>query len=403
MNTFLMVVLLLQSSLLLPPRNLAVNPAAVSQVPAKLQKDYDKLWSRFISGQADAQLTKDIDNFLKKQKNFDPALTIAAYIELYKGNDAVAARKFQQALAANSNNWIAVYYLGELAYMREDYAQANEFYSLLLSLDKTRTDIEPKREKALLLATENLVRSAAQAEADNRFNDAEQLYRQALSIAPKDPTLHSRFADLLTKAGNPNEAEAELRIAEELMPPRTAIVRSETASKNDDLEDLGRWGNDIERFHEIRDAQTVTREQIAELIVKYFPQVVEHRQNQQIVTDIDASWARDEIQTVVDAELMNILPNHTFEPSAVITRGEFAGAMAGLIGLLGLPAKTDPPISITDMAPTNAQYAAVQLVLGYGLMSVQDSGAFDVSAELSGREVVRATAHLLQTFQQAQH
>src|SRR5437773_7970870 len=142
MNTFLMVVLLLQSSLLLPPRNLAVNPAAVSQVPAKLQKDYDKLWSRFISGQADAQLTKDIDNFLKKQKNFDPALTIAAYIELYKGNDAVAARKFQQALAANSNNWIAVYYLGELAYMREDYAQANEFYSLLLSLDKTRRNTQ---------------------------------------------------------------------------------------------------------------------------------------------------------------------------------------------------------------------------------------------------------------------
>src|SRR5206468_2835230 len=204
MNTFLMVVLLLQSSLLLPPRNLAVNPAAVSQVPAKLQKDYDKLWSRFISGQADAQLTKDIDNFLKKQKNF-----------------------------------------------------------------------EPKREKALLLATENLVRSAAQAEADNRFNDAEQLYRQALSIAPKDPTLHSRFADLLTKAGNPNEAEAELRIAEELMPPRTAIVRSETASKNDDLEDLGRWGNDIERFHQIQDAQAMTREQTAAIIVKYFPQILE--------------------------------------------------------------------------------------------------------------------------------
>jgi len=137
--------------------------------------------------------------------------------------------------------------------------------------------------------------------------------------------------------------------------------------------------------------------------VKYFPQVVEHRQNQQIVTDIDASWARDEIQTVVDAELMNILPNHTFEPSAGMTRGEFASAMARLIRLLGLPASADPPISITDMAPTNAQYADAQLVLGYRLMSVQDSGAFDGSTQLSGQEAVLATAHLLQTFQQAQH
>src|SRR5213593_907012 len=403
MNTFLMVVLLLQSSLLLPPRGLAVNPAAVSQVPAKLQKDYDKLWSRFVSGQADAQLTKDIENFLKKQKNFDPALTIAAYVELYKGNDAVAVRKFQQALAANSKNWIAVYYLGELAYMREDYAQANEFYSLLLSLDETRTDIEPKREKALLLATENLVRSAAQAEADNRFRDAEQLYRQALSIAPKDPTLHSRFADLLTKAGNPNEAEAELRIAKELMPPRTAIVHSETASKNDDLEDLGRWGNDIERFHQIRDAQAITREQTAAIIVKYFPQILEHRQNQQIVTDIDVAWAREEIQIVVDTGLMDIFPNHTFEPSALTTRGEFAVAMARLIRLVGLSPTDNPPIPIPDVVPTNTQYADVQLVLGYALMSVHDSGTFDISGELPGREAVVAAERLLKAFQQAQH
>ena len=403
MNTFLMVVLLLQSSLLLPPRSLAVNPAAVSQVPAKLQKDYDKLWSRFVSGQADAQLAKDIENFLKKQKNFDPALTIAAYVELYKGNDAVAARKFQQALAANSKNWIAVYYLGELAYAHQDYAQANTFYSLLLSLDKTRTEIEPKREKALLLATENLVRSAAQAEADNRFSDAEQLYRQALSIAPKDPTLHSRFADLLTKAGKPNEAEGERRIAEELMPHRTAIVRSNPASKNDSLEDLGRWGNEIERYHEIRDAQATTREQIAAIIVKYFPQILEHRQNRQIVTDVDAAWASEEIQIVVDTGLMDLFPNHTFEPSTLTTRGEFAVAIARLIRLLGLSPNDNPRIPTTDVVPTNTQYRDVQLVLGYAVMSVHDSGAFDISGELPGREAVGAAERLLKTFQQSQH
>ena len=335
MNICLLAFLLLQSSLLLPPRGSAVNPAAVSQVPAKLQKDYDKLWSRFVSGQSDAQLMKDIANFMKKQKNFDPVLTIDAYIELYKGNDAEAARKFQQAFAINSKNWIAAYYLAELAYTHQDYGQANTFYSLLLDLDKSRTDVEPKREKALLLATEKLLRSAAQAEADDRFSDAEQLYRQALNIAPKDPALHSRLADLLAKAGKQAESAAERKIAEELTPRRASILRSEAGSKDDDLEDLGRWGNDIERLHEIRDAQNVSREQIAALIVKYFPQVVEHRQNQQIVTDIDSSWAREEIQIAVDAGLMSIFPNHTYEPSAAISRGEFAAPMARLIRLLG--------------------------------------------------------------------
>ena len=61
-------------------------------------------------------------------------------------------------------NRIAVFYLAELAYAHQEYSQANRFYSLLLSIDSSRTDVEPKRQKALLLATEELLRSAALAE-----------------------------------------------------------------------------------------------------------------------------------------------------------------------------------------------------------------------------------------------
>src|SRR5689334_20875754 len=131
MNTILIALLLLQSFLLLPPRAGMENPAAVSNVSAKIKKDYDKLWARFLSGKSDAQLSKDLDKLIKKQKAFDPALIIQAYIDLYKGNDAAAAQKFKQVLALNSNNRIAVFYLGELAFARSDYAEANRLYSLL--------------------------------------------------------------------------------------------------------------------------------------------------------------------------------------------------------------------------------------------------------------------------------
>src|SRR5580692_1440149 len=120
----LLFVLLLQSSLLLPPRTAVENPAVVSQVPAKIQKDYDKLWPRFLSGREDAKLEKDLDNFLKKQKNFDPALTLEGYIDLYKGDDAAGSQKFTRALGANSRSRIALWYLAELAYARKEYARA---------------------------------------------------------------------------------------------------------------------------------------------------------------------------------------------------------------------------------------------------------------------------------------
>src|SRR2546425_8383213 len=94
----LLIALVLQSALVIPPRTAIENPAAVSQVPPKIKKDYDKMWSRFVAGQDDAKLVKDIDNLLKKQKTFDPALMIEAYIALYKGDDTTAREKFTQAL-----------------------------------------------------------------------------------------------------------------------------------------------------------------------------------------------------------------------------------------------------------------------------------------------------------------
>jgi len=402
MNMLLLPLLLLQSSLLLPPRTALENPAAVSRVPAKIQKDYDKLWSRFVAAKADSQLTRDLDSLIKKQKTFDPAVTLEAYIELYKGNDAGAAQKFQQAYSLNPGNRIALYYLAELAYAHQDYSQANRFYSLLLSIDNNRTDVEPKRQKALLLATEQLLRSAAVAEKDNRLGDAEELYKQALTIVPNDSTLHLRLADLLAKENKPDEAGLQRKTAEELLPRRTETVRNNPERKSDDLDDLGRWGSDIGVFREIQAAPSVTRERVAAIIVRYFPQVTERPKTPQIVTDIETAWARSEIQTVVDLGLMDTFPNHTFDPSVLVTRGDFATTLARLIQVLGLSPITVAPIATPDVASTNAQYPDIQLVLGRGLMMLQDSGGFGISGDISGQDAIRAAERLLRSFQQAQ-
>src|SRR5687767_12087305 len=47
---------LLLQSLLMPPRVSLENPAAMSPIPQKLKKDYDKAWSRFLTTKEDAKL-----------------------------------------------------------------------------------------------------------------------------------------------------------------------------------------------------------------------------------------------------------------------------------------------------------------------------------------------------------
>jgi tetratricopeptide (TPR) repeat protein len=400
MNLFLLSLLLVQTPPFVPTRTAIENPAAVSPIPPKLKKDYEKLWMRFVSGKDDAKLAKDLDKLLKKQKSFDAAWILQAYLALYKNDQGTARSRFTQALALDPKNRIAIYYLAEMAFAQSDYARAAVLYSQLISLNVSGPDMETKRQTARLLATDNMLRAAALAESENRLGDAEGYYRQALLIAPNEPALHVRLADLLAKENRASEAAAERKIAEDLSPRQAARPRD--GSRADDLEDIGRWGSDIEVFHRIRDAEVLTREQLAVLLVKYFPQLTEFRPTPQIITDLHNSSAETEIQTVVGLGLVEPKPNHDFEPAAPITRGDLARALARLSRLIGVAGTPSSTITAPDVSPTNAMYPDIQLVLGSGLMTLDNPGGFDVTGRVGGRQAVRATERLLRRFQQAQ-
>ena len=351
-------------------------------------------------------------------------MTIEAYIDLYKGDDSGATSKFLASLSINPNDTIALYYLAELAYAGRDYARAGDFYSRLLAVDRTRSDVEAKRQKALLLTTDNLLRSAALAEQENRFADAEQAYRRSLEITPREPSLNGRLAELLAREKKWDEALARYRtqmeiagrnsgveknIAEALMNlGRTEEAREilerlrnegtldeNLESKVGELEDLGRWGSEIDFYRKLKSVDSITREQLAAAVVRYFPQVAEFPQNPQIVTDTQESRVRSEIQVSVGTGLMDPFPNHTFQPSEPITRGLFAQSMSRLTRLLGLSSADAPAIPLPDVNPGDALYGDIQLVLRSGLLNFESSGSFNASGKVSGEEAVRAMDRLL--------
>jgi tetratricopeptide (TPR) repeat protein len=398
----LMLVLILQSSLLLPPRTAVENPATVSPIPQKLRKDYDKLWTRFLSGKEDQKLVKDLDKLHQKQKTFEPAWIMDAYIALYQGNDTAAREKFMQALAVNASNRIALYYLAELADAHGEYARAATLYAQLQTVDSSHPEVETKRQKAFLLATDSLLRVAARAETENRLAEAERAYRQATALAPNEPAFHARLADILTKQNRKDEADAERKLMDSLMPRVAAKPRADDGVRVDDLEDLGRWGSDIELFHKIRDTDVISREQFATLLVRYFPQLTELRQTPQIITDIQNSPARAEIQTVVGIRLMEPMPNHDFYPAVPISRGELATALGRLSRLLDVKLGSASPVSASDVVASNSMYSEIQLVLDNSIMGLENSGSFNVNGQVSGSQAVLSVERVLRIFQQTQ-
>ncbi len=392
MNLVLIVILL--QSLLLPARNAIENPAAVSEVPAKLKKDYDKLWVRFTEGKDDAKLVKDLDNLLKKQKDLAAALIIEAYIDLYQNNETSAGQKFEQVLAGNPGNRIALYYLAEFAFARNDYARASDLYSRLLAVDKTHPEVEAKRQKALLLAVESELRAEARlAEAaakEKKWDEALKHYRRELELVGRNSEIEKNEAEALMNLGRTDEGR---EVLDRLR--KSGRVDENLEAQVKELEDLGRWGNDIESFHTIKSAESVKREQLAAILVRYFPQITELRQSPQILTDIQDSPASAEIQTIVGLGLMDTLPNHTFQPSSEITRAEFARTLARLVRLLRVAPSEAPPVPVSDVAPSNALHEEIQLVLGHGLMTLDDAGNFRLDGNVSGEETVRAVERLL--------
>jgi len=398
----LLVALLLQSSLMLPPRAAMENPTVASPIPQKLLKDYDKFWTRFISATNDEKLAKDLDKFLQKQRAIDAAWVLDGYLALYRHDNGTARANFTEALKVNPKNRIATYYLAELAFADGDYARSAALYNELLSMGATIPEIETKRQRAFLLATDSLLSAAARAERENRLPEAEAYYRQALKIAPNEPAFHARLADLLQKQNKTEEAAAERKIFEDLIPRQASKPIVAEGVKLDDLEDLGRWGSDIGLLHQIRDAEAVTREQVALLIVRYFPQVTEFRQVPRIITDLQNSKASSEVQMVVAVGLMDPLPNRAFEPTSPITRGDLAQTLARLSRMIGLSGDQTPPIPAQDLAPTNVLYSDIQLVLSSGLLTLGDAGSFNVSGYVPGAQAVNAVERLLHTFQQVQ-
>jgi tetratricopeptide (TPR) repeat protein len=418
------IVALLLQFVAVPPRTILENPAVGTPVPKKVQKDYDKLWILFIRGADDAKLIKDSDKVLKKNRDLFQLVIVQAYVDLYAKRIPDAEKKFELVLKSQPKNRIALSQLAELALAREEYARANDLYTRLLEADPGRSDLETKRQKALLLATENLIRSAAKAEQENREAEAETFYRQALSIAPHEPSLLGRLAGLYAKQKKWEQAletyklerefggpvdEADRNIAQALAnlgraeEARAIVERLKQSGNAEDaleikvneLEDLGRWGNDVAVFHAIKSATELTRQQLAAVIVRYFPQLTEFRRSTQVVTDIQDAWARPEIQTVVGVGILDALPNHTFQPEAVINRGELALALGRLSRVLSVPPTTAPPVPLTDVGPSSAIYPEIEMVVNQGLMTPDDSGSFNTNTAVSGEDGVRAMQRLL--------
>jgi len=218
------------------------------------------------------------------------------------------------------------------------------------------------------------------------------LHLKAASTGEAENTdIRKELADTLFQAG---ELKNSLGIYEDLLDknPGNQEIRDrmETIKNRLGIFELP------SQYNAIQSTESVTKEDVAALLsVKYKDIIDEQSGKPPIIIDISTSWATRFILQTASLGILDVYPNHTFQPKKVITRAEMAEILFRLIEHLKRKGynfvQQIPPnrIQISDVSPSNYYYRPILLLISYDIMTLSKDRVFNPDLAVSGRETIR--------------
>jgi hypothetical protein len=148
-----------------------------------------------------------------------------------------------------------------------------------------------------------------------------------------------------------------------------------------------------EEYQRIYTSPQITRADLAALIdVKITALGRVGMLEPKVAVDISGSWAKDHIIKTLALDIISVYPNHTFQPGAMVRRGDLARAVARVLDLVRWPSAPAPAIS--DMGRNHLYYDAVSRAVSAGLMDLTPERAFEAWRPVSGEQAVHVVEAL---------
>jgi tetratricopeptide (TPR) repeat protein len=415
------------------PRRAVVAPATPSfpdfvfpAVPAaladpNLSSRQQQAWNLLQSGNVNRS-AEELAAVLRRSPGFYPSEAALGYVDLARRNDDAALARFEQALAAAPAYAPALAGRGQalLALARDD--EALQSFEAAVAADPSLSDVARRVEVLKFRAVQDRLAEARAAAAAGQLDGARAAYERAILASPQSPLLYRELAAVEQRRGSLPRALEHARRSVELdradarswtllgdlleasgdlagaVDALTAAARIEpTTALSTRIASLGARrelaGLPVE-YRAIAATPEVGRGELAALIGVKLPGLLRGaaRQDGVVFTDARDHWASLWIQDVVRAGVMEIYPNHTFQPSALVSRGDLASAVGRLLDLV---ASSSPAAArrwqggrqaIVDVAPGHLSYGAVSAAVASGVMPLGGDGAFRLAASVSGAE-----------------
>ena len=406
-------------------------PAPGPELPAAAAEELAAGWALLVEGrlgEADARLAS-----LRSMAPGDPGvLTADGFLALRSGRIAEGDALFDRVLSADPANVLAAFgsVLGALE--GEDREQLFERLKRLSELAPAASVVaETLPRLALEIAEDRLMRARELARSAATGSEVADAYRAAIEAMPDSADLFLEAAEAAVAAGDAPSAKAwfdavaasaaagsrqallaELAAAELLADERrlaeslTRLERilgdpglgrfTELRSRAAELEHRLEVARLSELYSRIREAERVTREQLAALLAAEIgaPENDAVESVEPVIAiDLERSWAANLIRTAVGAGYLQLFPDHTFKPRGLVTRAELAESLAAALRRFdaatgAAAARAQRELGDVPLGHRHHQAAAAAVELG--LLRTTATGLFRPRAFASGAEAVRA-------------
>jgi len=367
-------------------------------------------WRDVLMGET-SQAERQSVRLLREHPGLVPAETLLAYAQMRGGQLAAAAASFESVLVRRADYFPALMGAASLAAHSQEMESAFELYRRALAAFPQDAVARRRLGETKLQVTERLVASGRGALEAGDLDAAIACYQRALETAPEVGGVRVELANLLVKKGDNDQAIAVLeadggqdrqvlnRLGEILVDlkeyQRALQAYRQLLQRDPKDAEAARHALEIrstleflqmpEEYRRIAASPRITRADLAALLsVKVTALSKVTPGEARVAVDISGSWARDHIIKALSLDIMDVYPNHTFQPGAIVRRGDLAQAMGRILDLLKWPQAPGP--ALKDVSPNNLVYAGAVRAVGTGLMDLTPDGAFEAWRPVSGQE-----------------
>ena len=419
-----------------PPANptLAFADFPVPDIPASLRAspvDRDQhanAWRKLQASDLKGA-SRDYAEVLRRSPGFYPADAGLGFVSLAERDFRPAITHFRSALARDNRYLPAWRGLVEAELGAGDDEEAIAALERLLAIDGSRESDRNRLELLRLKQVQALIQSGTRAREAGRFDEADGLLTRALALSPSSVSIlyeltraeigtkdldeaevHARRA--LTVDGSDASAHAAMALVFDARDkPREAAAEWAKAAAIDPAA----WGSRASAARgrvegaavppELRDAAssaTITRGQLAALIATRLESTIAKapKRMPEVATDTRGHWAAAQIAAVTQAGVMDVFPNHTFQPTVVVRRADLAASVAALVALVVKPDQLTrwqaARPALADVPPANLFYRPAALAFTCGAMTADAGGRFEPTRAATGAEVLAAIARIEQ-------